>query len=185
VSTSEAKSDGRLARGAARRKALIDAAYTIAGRDGIGGLSHRSLARESGVAVASVSYHFGTIDDLLVAAMTQGTADWAEALAAAPEGGGAAFLAQHLAAEFGSHRPRALAEYEMYLLAARRPALRDAASAWMDVAMRPVSQGLDDVGRAVLESVIGGVFLQSLLAEEPPTAARIEAVLSRALRSAS
>jgi DNA-binding transcriptional regulator YbjK len=60
----ETGQDGRLARGSARRALLLDAAVGVVARTGSGSLTHRAVASEAGVSVASVSYHFPSIGDL-------------------------------------------------------------------------------------------------------------------------
>lgn len=60
----EENSDGRLARGEARRATLLSAAVSLVARDGAGAVSHRGVAREAGVSLASVTYHFPTVDEL-------------------------------------------------------------------------------------------------------------------------
>jgi DNA-binding transcriptional regulator YbjK len=56
--------DGRLARGVARRTLLLDAAVRVVAGSGAGGLTHRAVATEAHVSVASVSYHFPSVDEL-------------------------------------------------------------------------------------------------------------------------
>jgi DNA-binding transcriptional regulator YbjK len=172
--------DGRVARGDERRRRLLAATLTVMERGGVAAVTHRAVAGEAGVAVASVRYHFGSIDDLLVAAMTTATEEWAATLA----GHDAATHLQHLAAfladESRHHRERAVAEFELYLLAARRPALRPAALAWLEVAIGPLGDGLDDLGRRTLAAAVDGICLHGLLADDPPDAATIEAMLRRA-----
>jgi DNA-binding transcriptional regulator YbjK len=56
--------DGRLARGSARRRLLLDAAVRVVAGQGSGSLTHRAVAAEAEVSIASVSYHFATIGDL-------------------------------------------------------------------------------------------------------------------------
>lgn len=57
-------SDGRLARGAARRGLLLDAAVGVVARGGSGSLTHRAVASEATVSIASVTYHFPSIGEL-------------------------------------------------------------------------------------------------------------------------
>ncbi len=59
-----AQQDGRLARGVARRTLLLDAAVRVVADNGAGALTHRAVASEAGVSVASVSYHFPSVDEL-------------------------------------------------------------------------------------------------------------------------
>jgi len=56
--------DGRAARGAARRNLLLDAAVRVVARSGSGSLTHRAVASEAQVSIASVTYHFASIGDL-------------------------------------------------------------------------------------------------------------------------
>ena len=56
--------DGRLARGAVRRDLLLDSAVRVVADIGSGALTHRAVASEAGVSVASVTYHFPSISDL-------------------------------------------------------------------------------------------------------------------------
>jgi TetR/AcrR family transcriptional regulator, regulator of biofilm formation and stress response len=56
--------DGRLARGAARRTLLLDAAIRIVADRGSGSLTHRAVADAAQVSIASVTYHFPSIGDL-------------------------------------------------------------------------------------------------------------------------
>lgn len=60
--------DGRLLRGLASRAAILDGASTVIRDQGVDGLTHRAVAVATGVPLARVSYHFPTVDDLLVAA---------------------------------------------------------------------------------------------------------------------
>jgi DNA-binding transcriptional regulator YbjK len=58
------ESDGRLARGAARRNLLLDAAVRVVASSGSGSLTHRAVASEAQVSIASVTYHFPSIGEL-------------------------------------------------------------------------------------------------------------------------
>lgn len=56
--------DGRLARGMARRALLLAAAVRVVAHAGAGALTHRAVASEAQVSIASVTYHFPTIGTL-------------------------------------------------------------------------------------------------------------------------
>jgi DNA-binding transcriptional regulator YbjK len=56
--------DGRLARGAARRELLLEAAVRVVAASGSGSLTHRAVATEAQVSIASVTYHFASIGEL-------------------------------------------------------------------------------------------------------------------------
>lgn len=48
-----------------RRKAILEATLRIAAREGIRGIKHRPVAREAGVPLASTTYYFRDIDELI------------------------------------------------------------------------------------------------------------------------
>lgn len=55
--------------GDATRKALLDAAEDLLISKGVAGITTRKVAEQAGVNQALVHYHFGTIEELLVAAL--------------------------------------------------------------------------------------------------------------------
>ncbi len=159
--------DGRRARGKLRRVELLTAALAVIERDGVAGVSHRAVAAEAGVSVASTTYHFATLDDLLVAALTWAAEDLAAELYERVNELGArpadelARLIEHCLVY---RRGRTLAEYELYLLAARRPALREAAAAWLEPLTQIARNFTSDPQRAsLLVAALDGILLQSLI----------------------
>jgi DNA-binding transcriptional regulator YbjK len=60
----ERETDGRLARGATRRSLLLESAIRVVADRGSGSLTHRAVADEAQVSIASVTYHFPSISDL-------------------------------------------------------------------------------------------------------------------------
>jgi DNA-binding transcriptional regulator YbjK len=120
------------ARGEERRERILRATLSVIGRSGIGAVTHRSVAEEAGVPLGSLTYWFGTKDDLLREALRRFVATEAERLRGVAErlGAGAspADLATQYAAELeGSQGPEQIAQFELYLEAGRNPALQDIA----------------------------------------------------------
>ncbi|GAA2815647.1 TetR/AcrR family transcriptional regulator [Saccharopolyspora taberi] len=181
--------DGRRAKGERRRRALVDATLRVIGRDGVAAVSHRNIAREAGVPAASIGYYFDSIDDLLVATLLDGV----EALVAdmdrmtrevTSNERWPAVVAESLAEMLDAKRERTIAEYELYLLAARRPALRPAARRWIEVASGYVNGGEGgdpDAIRAAF-ATIDGLLMQGLIADRPPTAAELTPALKYVLQ---
>ncbi|MBE2320789.1 TetR family transcriptional regulator [Solirubrobacter sp. CPCC 204708] len=168
--------DGRRARGEARRHQLIEATLAVIERDGLAGLTHRAVAEQAGVPLASASYHFRGIDELAATALNQVTDDLVAALRA--EGDRSlGRLAQLLADEVRDHRGQWIACYELYLLAIRRPQLRDQAFAWLDVIADTFAPTLTGTDRQAFQALVEGICLHTLLRDRPYTAAEIEALL--------
>ena len=156
-------------------------------RDGVAGLTHRSVAVAAGVPVTSTTYHFAGLDDLLVDTLTWCADDLAAQMRDALErsrimGSSATVeVAALLADALGPRRARTAAQYELYLLAARRPALRGAARHWLDVLASLVEHDDEVAFRAFLAG-IDGLLVQGLIDDEPPTAAQLRPVVEHLLR---
>ena len=58
------KTDGRLSRGMTRKTKLLDASLSIVAESGANALTHRAVAKQAQVSLASVTYHFPSSDDL-------------------------------------------------------------------------------------------------------------------------
>lgn len=178
------ETDGRKARGAVSRQALIEATLRIVEREGPQGVTHRAVASEAGISAQSVAYHFGSIDELFVSAMQAAISHWPTLMAEAATGSTARDLATVLVNESEHNRARLVAEVELYLLAARRPSLRAAATAWAD-AIADVFGPLSEIEHRSLVAAMDGLCLQLLIAEQPLTVDFITQVLERALTPAS
>jgi DNA-binding transcriptional regulator YbjK len=64
----DGRPDGRTARGIRTRESILDAAMDLLRVDGTAALTHRAVAAKAGTSLAATTYHFDTLDDLLVAA---------------------------------------------------------------------------------------------------------------------
>lgn len=53
------------------RDAILDAVLTVLARDGVSGVSMRAVARQAGVALGLINYHFDTKTSLIAAALTR------------------------------------------------------------------------------------------------------------------
>ncbi|MFF1647024.1 TetR/AcrR family transcriptional regulator [Streptomyces sp. NPDC058240] len=151
-----------------RRDRIIDAAIRVVGARGIAGLSHRSVAAEADVPLGSTTYHFASLDELLIAALRRSNENFAEVMRESealtdPESDLAAELAGLLGAYFSGGRGRAELEYELYLAALRRPALRPVAAEWTDGTAELLSRRTDPATARALIALMDGICLQVLL----------------------
>lgn len=179
--------DGRKVRGEKRRAEIIEATLRVIERDGVAGVTHRTVAKEAGVPTTSTTYHFASLDDLLIATLIECARDmatevyWMIDRARSRGSRGAEEVANLLAEAIGPRRGRTMAEYELYLLAARRPELRPAARRWLDVLTSMVRHD-DEVAFRVFLAGIDGLLIQGLIDDEPPTAEELRPVVDYLLK---
>ncbi|MFD7557898.1 TetR/AcrR family transcriptional regulator [Streptomyces sp. NPDC059835] len=165
-----------------RRQRIIDAAIRVVGAKGIAGLSHRSVAAEADVPLGSTTYHFKTLDDLLVAALRQANEGMAPALAVRGGEDLAGALARLLGELLAADRGRAELEYELYLAALRRPALRPVAAEWCESVVAALAPRTDPVTARALVAVMDGISLQVLLTDAEYDERYAQDILGRVLR---
>lgn len=163
-----------------RRQRIIDAAIRVVGAKGIAGLSHRSVAAEADVPLGSTTYHFATLDDLLVAALRQANEAFTPVLA--PGSDLARSLARLLGELLSADRARAELEYELYLAALRRPALRPVAAEWCEAVALALAERVDPVTARAVVAVMDGISLQVLLTGGEYDEAYAREILGRVLR---
>lgn len=167
-----------------RRQRIIDAAIRVVGAKGIGGLSHRSAAAEADVPLGSTTYHFKTLDELLVAALRQANEGFAKAVAASgafedPRAELAGELAAMLGVWLAGERTGVELEYELYLAALRRPALRPVAAEWCQGLTGLLTARTDPVTARALVALMDGICLQTLLTDTPYDEAYTREMLNR------
>ncbi|RLK60326.1 TetR/AcrR family transcriptional regulator [Actinokineospora cianjurensis] len=178
--------DGRRTRGDRRKREIIGATLLVVERDGVAGVSHRSVAAAAGIPPASITYHFAALDDLLVAALVHSAEEFAARTRDLIESsrikgsGPAGAVAEMLADALGPRRGQTKAQFELYLLAARRPELRPAARLWIDV-LTSLGRQPDEVGFRAFLAALDGMLTQGLIDDEPPTAAELLPVVEHLL----
>ncbi|WP_231641428.1 TetR family transcriptional regulator [Nocardia sp. NRRL S-836] len=145
-------------------------------------MTHRSVAREAGVPATAPTYYFATLDDLLIATLMWVAEELCGDMLAIVAGGGTAReVAAGLARAVGENRGRTLAEYELYLLAGRRPELRPAARRWLDLAVDAV-RPRDPVAFRAFLAAVDGLLIQGLIADAAPDEDELEPIVSFLIR---
>ena len=123
---------------AERRGAIIDAAVLIIATRRLPALTHRAVAREAKVPLAATTYYFASKDEIVREALEALAATEVDRLAAiastirsvsSPDEL-AGLVAEALFPDPGEAEQRWLAQFEIYLEAARNPALRPAVEHW-------------------------------------------------------
>ncbi|MDX3851535.1 TetR/AcrR family transcriptional regulator [Streptomyces sp. AK02-01A] len=153
-----------------RRQRIIDAALRVVGRGGIAGLSHRTVAAEADVPLGSTTYHFASLDELLVAALRQANEGFATAVResgalADPRCDVAGELARLTGEWLAGDRVGVELEYELYLAALRRPALRPVAAEWCAAMAETLSRRTDPDTARALVALLDGICLRVLLTD--------------------
>jgi DNA-binding transcriptional regulator YbjK len=166
----------RQARGAARERDIARAVLRIVAERGVAGCTHRAVAAAAGIPVGSVSYYFPTADALLEGALRHfvdaevtrlhAVERHLEAVGATP--------AEYVDALAGVVGGGPLPQFELYLEAARRPALREAArqclsayAAVVEAALRRSGSSRPQEGARLFVALADGLALHALAADEP------------------
>jgi DNA-binding transcriptional regulator YbjK len=164
-------------KGAQRREALLDAVLRVLERDGSGAVTHRSVAAEAGVPLASATYYFATLDELYVEALRRATHHQVELFAGLDDHNLATFAAVIHDWVFGN-RAAAIAQYELMFLAMRRDALRADAQAWYDALQHAIDpEHLHPTRTSVTALAIDGLLLKMLWLGEPHTVEGVQEAL--------
>lgn len=124
------RADGRLERGVSTRERILDATIEVMAKGGAGAAKQRVVAEAAGVSLASVTYHFATAKELIVAAMRRAAGVATTHLAELDE----AIVSGHLSLEdatvqyIEAHRtgdfPAGIVALELSMAAVRDPELR-------------------------------------------------------------
>ena len=148
-------------RSRARREALLRAAIELLGEAGVRAVTHRAVAERAGVPLASTTYYFRSVRQLVEEALKLHVAERVAELESLVEvalhasGASVTQLAERMAAVLvAAPTPALVAQYQMYLEAGRNAALQPAATEAL----------------AAFEGLITRV-LAALGAREPQTAA--------------
>ncbi len=179
AAAAEPASGARAAQRAERHGAILDATVHILTTEGLAAVTHRAVAREARVPLAATTYYFSSKDELIGEALAALVEDEISRIAIrAAEMGpamsspadSAAALAELLFTDLdsiGGH----LAQYEVYLEAARRPGLRPIAAHWRESFVALAESALRLAGAAepkrlapVLVAGIDGTLVHELSA---------------------
>lgn len=178
----------RQARGEERRRQLLHATLDLIRERGVEAVTHRAVGERADVPLGSVTYYFPTKDALLREALEC----WVSEEVARLEAVAAAIEREHLSPEEGAARwsellrgndPAQVAQFELYLQAARIPELREAAAAAFAAYERVAAAALRAAGLAEPEraaalfvALADGMGLRRLA--EPGAAERFEGALA-------
>jgi DNA-binding transcriptional regulator YbjK len=137
----------------ATRDRILYAALRVIGEHGIAGLTNRLVAKEAGISLGSLTYHFGSQTDLLresllvfVGDETRRIAAIADSLADTVHTVDAAAAAAERAISEMAMGPEEVGVYEVYVHSARDPELHEAALRCFDAYDRVATTTLTLLG---------------------------------------
>lgn len=178
---------GRQARGEERRRHILRATLELIERHGVEAVTHRAVGDASGVPLGSVTYYFPSKDGLLRDALEL----WVDEEVDRLEHLAAAIDAERVSPEEGAARwsrllaandPHQVAQFELYIQAARTPELRDAVRAAFTAYERVAAAGLRAAGlddpesaAALFVALADGMGLRRIA--DPESAAPFDAAL--------
>src|SRR5215207_1139910 len=148
----------RQARGEERRRHILRATLDLIEHSGVEAVTHRAVGDASGIPLGSVTYYFPSKDGLLREALELWVAEEVERL----EELAAAIEAEHVSPHEGAARwsellsandPHQVAQFELYLQAARTPELRAAVRAAFAAYERVAAAALRAAGLEAPERV--------------------------------
>lgn len=175
--------DGRRRKGERRRCLLLEAAIRLIERGGIGAVTQRGVAQEAEMPPSAVTYYFPTVDDLLVAALTTCNDEYLLALRTIADSDDPLGGLAELIAGSGDRRVQVVAEYELFLLAARRHDLQGELARWVQGLDELVARVVaDPVERAGIAAAVDGLLLRCACATDAPNAGEVRAILNRLAR---
>jgi DNA-binding transcriptional regulator YbjK len=184
-----ARSRSSAGRDPTRRDRIADAAIRVIADHGVEGLTHRSVAAVAGVPLGSTTYHFHGLDDLLTGAMERAAASnaaelraWADTLR--PDCDLEREVAELIIRLSGAERERTVVEYELYLAALRRPALREISGAWSRLLIELLTPRLDRITATTVAAAVDGLLIRALIEGAPLDRADLQRALGRIIDSA-
>ncbi|MCF3102226.1 TetR family transcriptional regulator [Streptomyces roseoverticillatus] len=171
-----------------RIEEIVVATEKVIAERGIEGLTHRAVAEVAGVPLGATTYHFATKDDLITAVLKRCVdrfADYLEDWVAQRPGLTAeqltVLLTDVLMSCFGPQRDQQVVEFELYLAALRRPALRPVADQYIELTVRALAHYTDPVTATAAAAAMNGLTLRGLAGTGTPRKAEIEGALRRIL----
>lgn len=158
-----------------RRSRIARAAVAVLRRDGVLALSHRAVAEEADVPLGSTTYHYRNLDDLLAAALEcisgeelDVLTDWESRwnLEVDLMDG----LVELLMTYCNGRRALSILEYEVHVLAFRRPIMRAPSRRWDRALHRTLSRHVGCTDADLVIAMLDGVMLNNLTENDLLTA---------------
>lgn len=170
------------------RDALLDATERVIAKHGFRGLTYRRVAAEAGLTHGLVTYHFGTLDALVHAALERASRHAVQAARVESDSGRLEDFAADLP-RLAAEEPDAQAfQFELALEARRRPELSDDVRTQYDEFFAVTARALDRMGiepdpmlARLVFAALDGIMLQQLVLEDDGRGEELVGELQRVL----
>jgi DNA-binding transcriptional regulator YbjK len=155
-------------------------------RDGVLALNHRAVAAEADVPLGSVTYHYRTLDDVLAAALESISDDELQVLNDWQENWDLerdlmASLVALLTLYCNDRRAMSILEYEVHVLAYRRPIMREPSRRWDRALHEILNRYMSSADADLVIAMMDGVMLNNLTDDDPLTAEWAEFCLAKVM----
>jgi AcrR family transcriptional regulator len=176
------------------REALLESAITSLQEKGYAGTTARDVADGAGVSLGAIGYHFGTVQELLDAALAEAVRRWFEPLIGLlsrprppPTFEQLGPALDGLLDTLAGHRPLVIAYFEALLRAERSPPLHTALAADLDAFRQALTAGIQSLladhpesaspdpqaAASLVMATFDGLIIQWLLAPEQLPSGRV------------
>jgi len=164
----------------------VDAALDVLAEHGVAGSTHRRVASRADVPLGSVTYHFATLRELLAEAFCRHaerqTVRFAQRFDHVASRDQLVEALVELVVDLsGARRRDAVVSFELYLAAARDPALRAVTQAWTRDSRAVLARFLDPGSAAALDALLEGLIMHSLLSTGAATPEQTRLAIAHAL----
>jgi AcrR family transcriptional regulator len=156
------------------RQALLDATIRVARRDGLDGVTFRSVAREAGVTNGLIVHHFGTRAALMREALGHAALASIDTSVLEPAEGDPVRIASRLSERVASAPEEELFQFQLVLEAIRGSDLLEDARATYDAYIDATAHALEHAGierspafTRLVFAALDGLSLQQLLYGDP------------------
>ena len=166
-------------RGRRRREHVLRAALSVIAERGVHATTHRAVAEAADVPVATTTYYFASLDELLEQALLIFVEDELARIEAVGAGlerleGSVDEIIRAVAAELSRDRTVAVAQFELYVESSRRPSLRtiterclDAYRALAEDFLRAAGCRDVDVAAPLVVALLDGLGVQDVAVGDP------------------
>ena len=160
------------------RQQAIDAAFHVIAESGVQGATYRKIAAQARLSPGTLTYHFPSIDDLLLAAFRQFADTISQGFHArmqaadGPEQACEAVV-DLICGEVWPTTAHLLLSFELYAMAARNHAYRTVMHQWMAQSQAALQLCFDAETARMMDALIEGLTIHQVLGAKPFPRAQI------------